>query len=152
MARDGLRTDRSGGPWTSFFVSVLFLLVFPLFPLGAELAFTKQINISSLMLTTATYSLSLSVTSTHVGRWAVGITFAFVAATLFGWSMGIGDAVIGPAYRLGQGAMAGEVWLWGAAIIITFVLVTHLWGCLEKSFRSSFEKGDRCRDLKRWFG
>jgi hypothetical protein len=108
MVKGGYRTDRSGGPWTSFFVAVLFLLVFPLFPLGAELAFTRQINISSLMLTTATYSVSLSVTSTHVGRWALGITFAFIAATLFGWSMGMGDTAIGPAYRFGQGPVAGK--------------------------------------------
>jgi hypothetical protein len=127
MIRGGYRTDRSGGPWTSFFVAVLFLLVYPLFPLGAELAFTGQITISSLMLTTATYSLSLSVTSTHVGRWALGITFAFGAATLFGWSMGIGDAVIGPAYRLGEGAMAGKAWLRLAAFGIGVVLLTHLW-------------------------
>jgi hypothetical protein len=132
MVRGGFRTDRSGGPWTSFFVAVLFLLVFPLFPLGAELAFTGRINISSLMLTTATYSLSLSVTSTHVGRWALGITFAFITATLFGWSMGIGDVAIGPAYQLGRGAMAGKVWLWGAGSIITVVLVTHLWERFER--------------------
>jgi hypothetical protein len=127
MVKQRSRTNRSGGPWTSFLVAVLFLLAFPLFPLGAELAFTGQINMSSLMLTTATYSLSLSVTSTHVGRWALGTTFAFMAATLFGWSMGVGDAVMGPAYRLGQGPTAGRTWLWGTAFIITIVLATHVW-------------------------
>lgn len=159
MVDGGYRTDRSGGPWTSFFVAVLFLLVYPLFPLGAELAFTGQITISSLTLTTATYSLSLSVTSTHVARWAVGITFAFVATTLFGWSMGIGDAVIGPAYRLGQGSMAGKYWLWGAAVIITIVLVTHLWERFDRHVvlgevfpEFLRERGDRCQDLKQSFG
>lgn len=127
MVKRRTRTHRSGGPWTSFFVAVLFLLAFPLFPLGAELAFTGQINMSSLMLTTATYSLSLSVTSTHVGRWALGTTFAFMAATLFGWSMGVGDRMVGPAYRLGQGPMAGRTWLWSAACMITIVLAAHLW-------------------------
>lgn len=126
------RTHRSGGRWTSFFVAVLFLLAFPLFPLGAELAFTGQITMSSLMLTTATYSLSLSVTSTHVGRWATGITFAFIAATLFGWSMGIGDRVIGPAYRLGQGPMAGEAWIGSAAFCLGVLLLMHLWERFER--------------------
>jgi hypothetical protein len=132
MVKGGYRTDRSGGPWTSFFVAVLFLLVFPLFPLGAELAFTRQINISSLMLTTATYSVSLSVTSTHVGRWALGITFAFIAATLFGWSMGMGDTAIGPAYRFGQGPVAGKAWLGSAAFVVGVVLLTHLWERFER--------------------
>lgn len=123
----GYRPNRSGGPWTCFFVAVLFLLVFPLFPLGAELAFTGQITISSLMLTTTTYSVSLAIRSTHLARWAVGIMFGFIAATLFGWSMGIGDAVIGPAYRLGQGSMAGTAWLWSTGIVISMVLATHVW-------------------------
>ena len=132
MVRRRRRTDRSGGPWTSFFVAVLFLLAFPLFPLAAELAFTEQVSMPSLMLTTATYSLSLSVTSTHVGRWALGITFAFIAATLFGWSMGAGEERIGPAYRLGEGPVAGEGWLGSAAFFIGVLLLMHLWERFER--------------------
>lgn len=123
----GYRANKAGGPWTSFFVAVLFLLLFPLFPLGAELLFTGQINMSSLMLVTTTYALSLSMSSVHVGRWAGGITIAFIFSTLFGWSMGIGDRAIGPAYLLGQGPVAGRGWLWTAGTGIVVVLCMHLW-------------------------
>ncbi|HEX6038859.1 hypothetical protein [Longimicrobium sp.] len=132
MVKRDHRINRAGGPWTSFFVAVLFLLAFPLFPLGAELVFTGQINMSSLMLTTATYALSLSVTSTHLGRWALGITFAFISTTLFGWSIGMGDRVLGPAYRLGYGSVAGEAWLGSAATFIGLLLLMHLWERFER--------------------
>jgi hypothetical protein len=123
----GYRPDRSGGPWSSFFVAFLFLLVFPLFPVGGELLFTGQVTIPSLMLLTATYAVSLSISSTHIGRWAMGIMVGFVFSTLFGWSMGIGDAAIGPAYRIGYGAIAGDGWLWTAGVGIGMVFVAHVW-------------------------
>lgn len=51
----GYRPNPSGGPWTCFLVAVLFLLVLPLLTLGAELLFTQQIAMASLMLMTATW-------------------------------------------------------------------------------------------------
>ena len=122
----GYRPHPAGGPWTSFFVAVLFLLLFPLSPLGAELLFTEKIALSSLMLVTAMYSVSLSMSSKHVGRWAMGITIGFIFSTLFGWCMGIGDAVIGPAYALRPGPVAGDGWLWTAGAGIVMVFVMHI--------------------------
>jgi hypothetical protein len=113
------------GPWTSFAVAALFLLLFPLFPRGGELLFTEQITISSLMLVAATYAISLSASSRYVLSWAMGITVGLVFSALFGWCMGIGDQRIGPAYRLGAGAVAGSGWLWAGMVGIGVVLVMH---------------------------
>lgn len=108
----GYRPNRSGGPWTSFFVAVLFLLVFPLFPLGAELLFTGQITMASLMLMTATYATSLSMSSQHVGRWALGLTVGLMFSTLFGWCMGQAASGMGAAVRLQPGPTAHPGWFW----------------------------------------
>jgi hypothetical protein len=115
-----------GGPWTSFLVAVQFLLVFPLLPLGAELAFTGKINASSLMLVASTYAISLSTSSVHVGRWAFGIMVGIIFSGLFGWTMGLGDDAIGPAYVLG-GSSNGIGWLWVAGVGIGIIFGTHLW-------------------------
>ncbi len=48
------RAEPVAGPWTSYFVAVLFLLLFPLLPLGAEFLFTGKITVASLTLVTAT--------------------------------------------------------------------------------------------------
>lgn len=122
----GYRPHRAGGPWTSFFVAVQFLLLLPLLPVGAELAFTGRINMSSLMLITSTYAISLSMSSIHVGRWAFGIMVGIVFSGLFGWTMGIGDQALGPAYLLGHGPGAAPGWLWTAGIGIGLIFATHL--------------------------
>jgi hypothetical protein len=109
----GYRPNRSGGPWTSYLVAVLFLLLLPLFPLGAELLFTQQIAISSLMLMTATYATSLSASSRHVGRWALGLVIGLAFATLFGWWMGRGDGMAA-AFRLQPGPAAHARWFWAS--------------------------------------
>ncbi len=122
----GYRPNRAGGPWTSFFVAVQFLLVFPLLPLGAELAFTGKINASSLMLVTSTYAISLSMSSVHVGRWAFGIMVGLIFSGLFGWTMGLAEQGLGTAYVLG-GSAGGDGWLWAAGTGIGTIFGTHLW-------------------------
>jgi hypothetical protein len=121
----GYRPNRSGGPWTSYLVAVLFLLLLPLFPLGAELLFTQQIAISSLMLMTATYATSLSASSRHVGRWAFGLVTGPAFATFFGWSMGRGDGMAA-AFRLQPGPPAHPRWFWTSLAAITVIFFMHL--------------------------
>jgi hypothetical protein len=121
----GYRPNRSGGPWTCYLVAVLFLLVLPLLPLGAELLFTQQIAMSSMMLMTATYSISLSASSRHVGRWAVGLILGLTFATLFGWWMGRGDGMAA-AFRLQPGPAAHAGWFWASAGGIIFIFMLHL--------------------------
>lgn len=121
----GYRPNRSGGPWTSYLVAVLFLLLLPLFPLGAELLFTQQIAISSLMLMTATYATSLSASSRHVGRWAIGLMIGLTFTTLFGWWMGRGDGMAA-AFRLQPGPAAHAGWFWFSTAAIGFIFMLHL--------------------------
>ncbi len=79
------------GPWTSFLVAVQFLLLFPLLPLGAELLFTGKITIASLTLVTATYAISLSMSSRNLLSWAFGFMLGFIFSTLFGWASAPGN-------------------------------------------------------------
>lgn len=123
----GYRPNRSGGPWTSFFVAVLFLLVFPLFPLGAELLFTGQITMASLMLMTATYATSLSMSSQHVGRWALGLTVGLMFSTLFGWCMGQAARGMGAAVRLQPGPTAHPGWSWFSVAGILSIFALHVY-------------------------
>ena len=127
----GYRPNRSGGPWTRFFVAVLFLLLFlllfPLFPLGAELLFTQQITMASLMLMTATYATSLSMSSQHVGRWAVGLLMGLMFSTLFGWCMGRGDGSMGAAFRLQPGPAAHPGWFWFSLLGIGSMFAVHVY-------------------------
>lgn len=132
----GYRPARNGGPWTSFFVAVLFLLVFPLFPLGAELLFTQQITMSSLMLMTATYATSLSMSSQHVGRWALGLTVGLMFSTLFGWCMGRGADSMGAAYRLHPGPAAHPGWFWFSIAGIGSIFFLHVYERYERHVNS----------------
>jgi hypothetical protein len=90
------------GPWTSYFVAVLFLLLFPLLPLGAELLFTRQVAVGSLALVTATYAISLSISSRNLAVWALGFMLGFVFSSISGWSSAPGNHLY-PAYRLDVG-------------------------------------------------
>lgn len=134
----GYRPNRSGGPWTSFFVAVLFLLLFPLFPLGAELLFTQQITMASLMLMTATYATSLSMSSQHVGRWAVGLLMGLMFSTLFGWCMGRGDGSMGAAFRLQPGPAAHPGWFWFSLLGIGSMFAVHVY----ERYRRHVTNGD----------
>lgn len=120
------RSKHSGGPWASFFVAVQFLLLLPLLPLGAELLFTGQIAMSSLMAVTSTYAISLSMSSINMAVWSFGVMSGIVFAGLFGWSLGRGDDAIGPAYLLGHGPVAGPGWLWAAAAGIGIMFIVHV--------------------------
>lgn len=131
------RPGRAGGPWTTFGVAVQFLLLFPLLPLGAELAFTSRITVSSLMLMTSTYAISLSMSSNHIGRWAFGMTIGIVFSTLFGWSMGRGDGVMGPAYQLGDGFDAASGLVWGAIVGVGLTMLVHIF---ERAIRHVVDK------------
>ena len=115
----------AGGPWSSFFVAVLFLLLFPLFPLGAELLFTEQITASSLMLVTATYAISLSMSCRNVAIWAIGFALGVVFSTAFGWAIGMGDQKVGPVYTLKGGVCPSGGWFWVPAGMIALVFVLH---------------------------
>jgi hypothetical protein len=114
------------GPWTSYFVAVLFLLLFPLLPLGAELLFTRQIAVASLALVTATYAISLSISSRNLAAWAVGFMPGFIFSTIFGWSSAP-SSQLAPAYRLDRGPAATGVALWTPAAMILAIFVWHLW-------------------------
>jgi hypothetical protein len=117
----------AAGPWTSFFVAVLFVLLFPLLPLGAELLFTGRITFASLSLVTATYAISLSMSSRNLATWALGFMVGFVFSTLFGWSMGLGTGWPGPAHRLERQLSAGSLAFWLPVVIIAAVFTLHLW-------------------------
>jgi hypothetical protein len=108
---------RIAGPWTSYFVAVLFLLLFPLLPLGAELLFTGRIMVASLTLVTATYAR-------HLGLWAFGFMLGFIFSTISGWASAPGTR-LGPAYRLGEGPATG-MGLWAPAAIILVIFGLHL--------------------------
>lgn len=112
------------GPWQSFSVAFIFLLVFPLLPLGAELLFTGRVTASSLTLVTSTYAISLAMSSRNVVIWAIGFLIGIGFGVIFGWSMGVGDSAIGPVYRLTDGPTADPGWLlWaGAGVAIVFVM------------------------------
>lgn len=120
------RANPNAGPWASFFAAVLFLLLFPLLPLGAELLFTRQVAVSSLALVTATYAISLAASSRYLGVWALGLMLGFVFSTIFGWTSAPGTR-LGPAYRLDAGPQAPGVALWAPAAMILVVLGIHLW-------------------------
>lgn len=113
------------GPWTMYFVAVLFLLLFPLLPLGAELLFTGKIMVASLTLVTATYAISLSISSRNLAVWALGFMLGFVFSTIFGWASAPGNQ-FDPAYRLDKGLAAATVALWGPLVIIAGIFLTHL--------------------------
>lgn len=131
LPMDGARAGTQGaapiaGPWTSYFVAVLFLLLFPLLPLGAELLFTGQVAVSSLVLVTATYAISLATASRYLGVWALGLMLGVVFSTIFGWASAPGTR-LDPAYRLDAGPAAPGVALWVPAIMILAVFAMHLW-------------------------
>lgn len=121
-----LSTGGPAGPWTSFFVAVLFLLVFPLLPLGAELLFTERITASSLMLVTATYAISLSMSCRNVAIWAIGFTLGIIFSTMFGWAVGLGDQKIGAVFSLAHGLGRSSGWFWAPASMIVLVFSLHL--------------------------
>lgn len=121
----GYRPNQSGGPWTSYLVAVLFLLMLPLFPPGAELLFTRQIAMSSLMLMTATYAISLSASSRHVRRWAVGLMLGLAFATFFGWWIGRGDGTAA-AFPIEPGPGAHAGWFWASVGGIALIFMLHL--------------------------
>lgn len=122
-----LSSGSAAGPWTSYFVAVQFLLVFPLLPLGAELLFTGQITASTLMLVAATYAISLSMSSRSVAIWSLGFTFGFGFSALFGWAMGLGNEKVGAAFSLSSGVEFPSGWFWTPVCAITFVFSLHLW-------------------------
>lgn len=114
------------GPWTSFFVAVLFLLLFPLLPLGAELLFTGKIMVASLSLVTATYATSLSISSRSLATWAVGFMLGFIFSTIFGWSSAPGNQ-FHPAYRVDAGPAAAGAALWAPTGMILVIFGLHLY-------------------------
>lgn len=114
------------GPWTSFFVAVLFLLLFPLLPLGAELLFTGKVMVASLSLVTATYATSLSISSRNLATWAVGFMLGFIFSTIFGWSSAPGNQ-FHPAYRADAGPVAAGAALWAPAGMILVIFGLHLY-------------------------
>jgi hypothetical protein len=117
------------GPWTTYFVAVLFLLLFPLLPLGAELLFTGKITVASLTLITATYATSLSISSRHLGLWALGFLLGFSFSMVFGWASAPGTG-LDPAYRLDayrlDGGPATAAGLWVPAAVIMIIFGLHL--------------------------
>jgi hypothetical protein len=125
-----LSSDPAAGPWTSYFVAVQFLLVFPLLPLGAELLFTSQVAAASLMLVAATYAISLSMSSRNLAIWSIGCTFGFAFSALFGWSMGLGSEKV--AFTLSTGIEFPSGWFWTPVCAIAFVFTLHLWGRFER--------------------
>jgi hypothetical protein len=126
--RDRARHDAApiAGPWTSYFVAVLFLLLFPLLPLGAELLFTRQVAVASLALVAATYAISLSMSSRNLAVWALGFMLGFVFSTIFGWSSAPGTRLL-PAYRLDGGPEAAGVAFWAPTCMILVIFGLHLW-------------------------
>jgi hypothetical protein len=119
------RAYASVGPWTSFIVAVQFLLLFPLLPLATELAFTREITVASLTLVTATYATSLAMSSRSLFNWALGLMTGLVFSSVFGWSMALTRPA--PAYRVGEGTMAGGLALWVPAIVLAGMFTLHLW-------------------------
>ena len=124
--RDAEQVPAVAGPWTSFFVAVLFLLLFPLLPMGAELLFTQRITVSSLALVTATYAISLSMSSRNLAVWAVGFLLGIVISSIFGWSMGVGGG-LAAAYHRGGGSPLARPGLWLPVGVIGLVFGLHLW-------------------------
>lgn len=133
LATDGVRPGTRGkaapiaGPWTSFFVAVLFLLLFPLLPLGAELLFTGTIMVASLSLVTATYAISLSISSRNLATWAVGFMLGFIFSTIFGWSSAPGNQQFHPAHRVDAGPAATGGALWAPTAMILVIFGLHLY-------------------------
>jgi hypothetical protein len=130
LSREGARTRTQravpiAGPWASYFVAVLFLLLFPLLPLGAELLFTGKIMVASLTLVTATYAISLSIASRHLGVWALGFMVGLIFSMIFGWASAPGNQ-LSPAYRLDGGPAAANAARWGPVAIILGSFVLHL--------------------------
>ena len=119
------RTEPIAGPWTSFFVAVQFLLLFPLLPLGAELLFTGKVTISSLTLVTATYAISLATASRNLLFWASSFMFGVIFSALFGWASAPGNR-FDPVYRLDAGPLAGRGALWGPLVVIVGLFAVHL--------------------------
>lgn len=120
----GYRPSHAGGPWTSFWVAVLFLLLFSLLPLGAELGFTGQITVASLTLVTATYATSLSMSSRGLLSWAFGVMVGLVFSSAYGWSVALDG--LEPAYRLDEGSTAGEFALWAPTAMLAVIFTLHL--------------------------
>jgi hypothetical protein len=114
------------GPWTTFFVAVQFLLLFPLLPLGAELVFTGQITVASLALVTATYVTSLALSSRSLALWSSGSMMGICFSAMFGWATAQSKAPLGPAYRLGGGETASPAFLWAPLGVLAGIFFLHL--------------------------
>lgn len=127
LPSEGVQRDAGpiAGPWTRFFVAVQFLLLFPLLPLGAELLFTGKITIASLTLVTATYAISLSMSSRNLLSWAFGFMLGFIFSTLFEWASAPGNH-FAPAYRLDAGPSEAGGALWIPVVVILGLFTMHL--------------------------
>lgn len=132
MRRRFGRRRNGSGPWQWFLVALLFLVAFPLFPIGAEALFAQQVHLSSLALVTSTYAISLAMSSRNLLVWALGLIIGMGFAVMFGWAMGVGDDVIGPAWRHPPGGTSGSPGVWSAGLALATTFLLHIF---ERFFR-----------------
>lgn len=78
--------------WQHFLLSVLYLSVLPLIPLGLELWLKGSLSETSLTLTTAIYSVTIGASSKNRLLFGVGILLAIIFSSAFGVVLGAAQA------------------------------------------------------------
>ena len=113
--------------WESFGIAFLYLLIFPLFPIGAEAIFSRgPVGVPTFALVAATYAVSQAVSCRYVGFALLDFAIGAAFATIFGFSMGLGQ---GPDGRLVPQAVlmaANPMWKRTTIAAIVLIFVMHL--------------------------
>jgi len=78
------RAPRPSEEWQHFILSLLYVSLLPLLPLGLELWLKGTLTDQSLTLTTAIYSVTVGASSKDRLLFGVGILFAIVFSSAFG--------------------------------------------------------------------
>jgi hypothetical protein len=75
--------------WQSFFLSVIFLMILPLFPIGLEWLQTGVFSSKSLALYASVYSISIAASSRSRLIFGIAILGSIFFASLFGLAAGL---------------------------------------------------------------
>lgn len=71
--------------WGQYFISVGFLLLFPLVPLGLEWLFTSQVAAKSLTLASSMYALRIGSASRRLPFFVFAVFISIAQFTAFGY-------------------------------------------------------------------
>jgi len=81
--------------WQHFILSIIYLTIIPLIPLGLEFWFTGSIKTQTLALTTAIYSVTIGSSSSSRLLFGVGIVTGILFSAVFGKVLQPGTELVG---------------------------------------------------------